>query len=309
MSKVIITCAVTGGAHTPSMSPHLPVTPDEIAQHSIEAIEAGAAIVHLHARDPQNGKPTGSPDIFRRFVGRIKEATDAVINISTGGGGPGMPIEERAVAGQALKPEMCSLNMGSINLVLSEMAQRDREWKHDWEKPFLESTRGLIFRNTYTDIEWILDKIGREGGTRFEFECYDTSHLYTLAHFLERGLVKPPLFVQSVFGLRGAQGADAEDVMHQKRTADRLFGNQYHWSVLAAGKHQMGIATMSALIGGNVRVGLEDSLYISRGQLAPSNAEQVRKIRRILEELGFEIASPDEARQMLDLKGRNEVAF
>ena len=307
--KVIITCAITGGAHTPSMSPHLPVTPAEIAQHSIEAVEAGAAIVHLHARDPETGKPSGSPDVFRQFVRPIKEATDVVINISTGGGGPTMAIEERALAGQVLKPEMCSLNMGSINLVLSELAARDRAWKFDWEKPFLESTHNLIFRNTFRDIEWILENIGARGGTRFEFECYDLSHLYTLEYFLERGLVKPPLFVQSVFGLRGAQGAHPEDVLHQKRTADRLFGKDYHWSVLAAGKSQMALATMSSLLGGNVRVGLEDSLYIGRGQLAQTNAEQVRKIRRILEELGMEIATPDEARQMLQLKGKNEVAF
>lgn len=309
MPKVIITCAVTGGAHTPSMSPHLPVTPDEIARQSIDAIEAGAAIVHLHARDPETGKPTGSPQVFRRFVAPIKEATNAVINISTGGGGPNMPIEERALAGRELKPEMCSLNMGSLNLVLSEMAARDREWKHDWEKPFLEGTHSLVFRNTYADIEWILEHIGRAGGTRFEFECYDVGHLYTLAYFLERGLVKPPLFVQSVFGLRGAQGAHAEDLLHQRRTADRLFGKDYHWSVLAAGRHQVPVATMASLMGGNVRVGLEDSLYIARGELASSNAEQVRKIRRILEELGMEIATPDEARTMLDLKGRANVGF
>lgn len=309
MKKVIITCAITGGAHTPSMSPHLPVTPEEIAHHSIEAVEAGAAIVHLHARDPNTGRPTGNPDVFREFVSDIKAATDAVINISTGGGGPSMPINERAEAGRALKPEMCSLNMGSINLVLAEMAGKDRSWKHDWEKPFLESTRGMIFRNTYEDIEWILANIGESGGTRFEFECYDVGHLYTLAYFLERGLVKPPLFVQSVFGLRGAQGAHPEDLMHQKRTADRLFGNDYHWSVLAAGKHQMPLATMSAILGGNVRVGLEDSLYIGRGELAQSNAEQVRKVRNILTELGLEIAKPDEVREMLQLKGKNEVAF
>jgi len=309
MSKVIITCAITGGAHTPSMSPHLPVTPDEIAAQSIEAVEAGAAIIHLHARDSDTGKPTGNPDVFRQFVGRIKQATNAVINISTGGGGPGMPIAERAEAGLTLKPEMCSLNMGSLNIVLAEMAQKDREWKHDWEKAFLESTKGLIFRNTYEDIEWILDNIGNQGGTRFEFECYDVGHLYTLAYFLERGLVKPPLFVQSVFGLRGGQGAHAEDLMHQKRTADRLFGKDYHWSVLAAGKSQMPLATMSAILGGNVRVGLEDSLYIGRGELAISNAEQVRKVRRILTELGMEIATPDEVRELLHLKGSQNVAF
>jgi uncharacterized protein (DUF849 family) len=309
VSKVIITCAVTGGAHTPTMSPHLPVTPAEIAEQSIGAIEAGAAIVHLHARDPETGKPTGDPDVFRQFVGHIKEATDAVINISTGGGGPNMSVEERAQAGRALKPEMCSLNMGSINLVLSEMAGRRDDWKFEWEKTFLEATHNLIFRNTYADIEWILEHIGNAKGTRFEFECYDVGHLYTLAYFLERGLVKPPLFVQSVFGLRGGMGAHPEDILHQKRTADRLFGGDYHWSVLAAGRHQMPTATMSAIFGGNVRVGLEDSLYIGKGELASTNAAQVTKIRTILTELGYDIATPDEARAMLDLKGNDQVGF
>ncbi|MEX3994721.1 3-keto-5-aminohexanoate cleavage protein [Paraburkholderia sp. EG286A] len=309
VSKAIITCAVTGGAHTPSMSRYLPVTPEEIATASIAAAEVGASIIHLHARNPENGRPSGDPEIFRQFVGAIKASTDAVINISTGGGGPNMSIEERAAAGRALRPEMCSLNMGSINLVLSEMAERDREWQYDWEVPFLKGTRGLIFRNTYDDIEWILEHVGKAGGTRFEFECYDVGHLYTLQYFLEKGLVKPPLFVQTVFGLRGAMGAHVEDLLHQKRTADRLFGNDYHWSILAAGKHQMPLATMASLMGGNVRVGLEDSLYIGRGELAQSNADQVRKIRRILGELGIEIASPDEARQMLDLKGSDQVAF
>ncbi|MFB9126036.1 3-keto-5-aminohexanoate cleavage protein [Paraburkholderia dipogonis] len=309
MSKAIITCAVTGGAHTPSMSEFLPVTPEEIAAESIAAAEAGAAIIHLHARNPNDGRPSGDPDIFRRFVPAIKSSTNAIINISTGGGGPHMSIEDRAAAGRALKPEMCSLNMGSVNLVLSEMAERKREWKHDWEVPFLKGTSGLIFRNTYDDIEWILEHIGKAGGTRFEFECYDVGHLYTLQYFLEKGLVKPPLFVQTVFGLRGAMGAHVEDLLHQKRTADRLFGSDYHWSVLAAGKHQMPIATMASLMGGNVRVGLEDSLYIERGQLARSNADQVRKIRRILDELGIEVASPDEARQILNLKGADQVNF
>jgi uncharacterized protein (DUF849 family) len=309
VNKAIITCAVTGGAHTPSMSQYLPVTPEEIATESIAAAEAGAAIIHLHARNVEDGRPTGDPEIFKRFLPAIKSSTDAIINISTGGGGPHMSIEDRAAAGRALKPEMCSLNMGSINLVLAEMAERKREWKHDWEVPFLKGTRGLIFRNTYDDIEWILENIGNAGGTRFEFECYDVSHLYTLQYFLEKGLVKPPLFVQTAFGLRGAMGAHVEDLLHQKRTADRLFGNDYHWSVLAAGKHQMPVATMASLMGGNVRVGLEDSLYIGRGQLAQSNADQVRKIRRILEELGIEIASPDEARQALGLKGADQVNF
>lgn len=309
MSKVIITCAITGGAHTPSMSPHLPVTPEEIAEQSIEAAAAGASIIHLHARDPIDGRPSGDPELFKRFLGQIKDASDAVVNISTGGGGPSMAVPERAQAAQALKPEMASLNMGSINFNLKELAQRERDWKFDWERKFLEATSGLIFRNTFDDIEWIIKEVGEKGGTRFEFECYDISHLYTLHYFLERGLVKPPLFVQSVFGLRGAIGAHPEDLMHMKRTADRLFGNDYKWSVLAAGVHQMRIAAMASMMGANVRVGLEDSLYISRGELAVSNAQQVAKIRRVLEELGLEIATPDEARQMLQLKGRDAVAF
>lgn len=306
---VIITCAVTGGAHTPSMSPYLPVTPQEIAEHSIAATQAGASVIHLHARNPADGRPTGDPSVFLEFLRPIKASTEAIINISTGGGGPTMSVAERAQAARTLKPEMASLNMGSINLNLREMAQRGRDWKFDWEKQFLESTSGLIFKNTFDDIEWIIQEVGVAGGTRFEFECYDISHLYTLAYFLERGLVKPPLFVQSVFGLRGAIGAHAEDLLHMKRTADRLFGEQYRWSVLAAGQHQMRIATMASLMGGNVRVGLEDSLYIKRGELADSNAQQVAKVRRILEELGMKVATPDEARAILDLKGANEVGF
>jgi len=308
MSKVIITCAVTGGAHTPSMSPYLPVTPEQIADHSIEAAAAGASIVHLHARDPHNGKPTGDPEIFRRFLQRIKGATDVVVNISTGGGGPTMAVQERTLAATALRPEMASLNMGSINLNISGLAERPREWKYDWEKPFLESTKDLVFRNTFADIEWIIENIGA-AGTRFEFECYDVSHLYTLRHFADRGLVQPPFFIQTAFGMPGAIGAHPEDLMHQKRTADRLFGDDYRWSVLAAGIHQMRIATMAALMGANVRVGLEDGLYIARGELAVSNAQQVTKIRRILEELGLEIATPSEARQMLGLKGPGNIGF
>lgn len=308
MKKAIITAAITGGAHTPSMSPYLPLTPADIADQAIEAVKAGAAIVHLHARDPENGRPSGSPDLFRQFVTRIKSETDAIINISTGGGGPGMPIEERSIAGRELAPEMCSLNMGSINLNLSEMAKKERGWKYDWEVPFLEATKDLVFRNTYADIEWILKTIGSTG-TRFEFECYDVSHLYTLKYFLDQGLVTPPLFIQTIFGLRGAIGSHVEDVLHQKRTADRLFGDQYHWSVLGAGKDQIPLATMAALLGGNVRVGLEDSLYIGRGELAVSNAEQVSKIRTILEQLGIEIATPAEARELLGLKGKEATAF
>jgi uncharacterized protein (DUF849 family) len=308
MRKIIITAAITGGAHTPSMSPYLPVTPQEIADQAIEAVEAGAAIVHLHARNPEDGRPTGSPEIFREFVARIKAETDAIVNISTGGGGPGMAIDERAAAGLALEPEMCSLNMGSINLNLSEMAAKDREWRYGWEVQHLNATKDLVFKNTFADIEWILRTIGGKG-TRFEFECYDVSHLYTLKYFLDKGLVKPPLFIQTIFGLRGAIGAHFEDVMHQKRTADRLFGSDYHWSVLGAGREQIPLATTAVLMGGNVRVGLEDSLYIGRGELAVSNAAQVHKVRGIIEALGYEVASPDEAREMLGLKGKAETAF
>lgn len=309
MNKVIITCAITGGAHTPSMSPHLPITPEQIADHSIAAAEAGASIIHLHARNPEDGRPTGDPAMFQRFLQRIKGATDAVINISTGGGGPGVPVPERAQAAQALRPEMASLNMGSINFNLRELADRDREWKYDWEQNFLRATSGLIFQNTFDDIEWIINEVGVKGGTRFEFECYDISHLYTLDYFVQRGLIKPPFFIQSVFGLRGAIGAHPEDLLHMKRTADRLFGDDFKWSVLAAGIHQMRLATMASLMGANVRVGLEDSLYITRGELAVSNAQQVAKIRHILEELGMQIATPDEARQMLQLKGGDDVGF
>lgn len=307
MKKVIISCAVTGGAHTPSMSPYLPITPEDIANQSIDAARAGAAIVHLHARQP-DGRPTGDPQVFREFVGQIKSETDVILNISTGGGGPNMAIEERTRAAVELEPELCSLNMGSINLSLAELAEREMEWKHDWEKPFLAGTKGLIFKNTFEDIEWILKNIG-ERGTRFEFECYDVGHLYTLEYFVRRGLVQPPFFIQTVFGLRGGIGVHAEDLMHQKRTADRLFGSDYLWSVLAAGKYQLPMGTMSAILGGNVRVGLEDSLYLTKGELAESNAEQVTKARNVLEELGMDIATPDEAREILGLKGRDAVKF
>jgi uncharacterized protein (DUF849 family) len=291
------------------MSPHLPVTPEEIAEQSVAAAKAGASIIHLHARDPKDGRPSGDPEIFRRFLQRIKGETDAVINVSTGGGGAGMAIEERTRAAYSLRPEMCSLNMGSINLNLSEMANKDRYWKHEWERDFLISTRSLVFRNTFADIEWIMEQIGDGGRTRFEFECYDVSHLYTLDYFVQRGLVTAPFFIQTAFGLPGAIGTHSEDLMHQRRTADRLFGDNYKWSVLAAGKDQMRIATMASLMGAHVRVGLEDSLYIAKGQLATSNAQQVSKIRCILEELGLEVATPDEARAILDLKGAGDVAF
>ena len=306
--KVVITCAVTGSIHTPTMSPYLPLTPDEVATQAVEAAEAGAAILHLHARDPKDGRPTPDPRVFMQFLPRIKQACDAVINITTGGG-HGMTLEERLAAPLKASPEMCSLNMGSMNFGLYPMLAKYKEFQHDWERIHLENSRDFIFRNTFKDIEYILKNLGEAHGTRFEFECYDIGHLYTLAHFLDRKLVKPPLFVQSIFGILGGIGADPENLTHAKHIADKLFGAQYCWSILAAGRHQLPLITMGAIMGGNVRVGLEDSLFIGKGQLAKSNADQVRRIRSILENLSLEIASPKEAREMLQLKGGDAVAF
>jgi uncharacterized protein (DUF849 family) len=306
--KVIISCAITGSIHTPSMSPYLPITPEQIAEQAIGAAEAGAAILHLHARDPKDGRPTPDPEAFMQFLPRIKQATDAVVNITTGGG-HGMSLEERLAAAMRAKPEMSSLNMGSMNFGLFPALDRPRDWTYEWEPRALEFTRDFIFRNTFKDIEYILRELGEGCGTRFEFECYDVGHLYTLAHFLDRGLVRPPLFVQTIFGILGGIGADPDNLVHMRHIADKLFGADYLWSVLAAGRHQMAFTTMAGIYGGNVRVGLEDSLYINRGQMAKSNAEQVAKIRRILEDLGAEIANPAEARAMLALKGGDQVAF
>ncbi|MGA8007298.1 MAG: 3-keto-5-aminohexanoate cleavage protein [Burkholderiales bacterium] len=305
--KVIITCAVTGAIHTPTMSPHLPITPDEIAEAAVGAAQAGAAIVHLHARMPEDGRPTQDPEMFRRFLPLIKNSCDVVINLTTGGA-PTMSVEERLEPAAKLKPEVASLNMGSMNFGLYEMLGRYKEFKYPWEKPYLAESDDRIFKNTFKDIAHILRSCS-DNATRFEIECYDIGHLYSAAHFLERGLLKPPLFIQSVFGIRGGIGPHPEDVLHMKRTADRLFGDAYLWSVLGAGRNQMQIAALSAVMGGNVRVGLEDSLWIGRGQLARSNAEQVAKVRRILEELGLTVATPAEARQMLKLKGGNNVNF
>jgi uncharacterized protein (DUF849 family) len=305
--KVIITCAVTGSIHTPSMSPHLPITPDEIARAAIGAAEAGAAIVHLHARNPKDGSPTQDPQLFREFGASIKAACDVVLNFTTGGA-PTMSVEERLQPALKLKPEVASLNMGSMNFGLYEMLGRYKEFKYDWERPYLAGSDERIFKNTFRDIAAILESC-RDNDTRFEIECYDIGHLYTAAHFLERRLLKPPLFIQSVFGIRGGIGPHPEDVLHMKRTADRLFGDAYYWSVLGAGRNQMFVAAMSAVMGGNVRVGLEDSLWLGRGQLAKSNAEQVTKVRRILEELGLQIATANDARDMLKLKGGRNVGF
>ncbi|MBF9028329.1 3-keto-5-aminohexanoate cleavage protein [Rhodobacterales bacterium FZCC0188] len=305
--KVIITCAVTGAIHTPSMSPYLPVTPQEIIDDGIKAFEAGASILHLHARDPENGRPTQDPEMFRKFLPQLKQATSAVLNLTTGGS-PHMTVAERMRPAAELKPEVASLNMGSMNFGLYPMLNRFKEFKHDWEREHLENSRDLVFKNTFADIEHIL-RTGNANGTRFEFECYDTSHLYTLAHFVDRGLVKAPFLVQTVFGLLGGIGAHPEDVAHMKRTADRLFGDAYVWSVLGAGRNQLPVAAQAAAQGGNVRVGLEDSLWAAPGQLAQSNADQVKKARALLEGLSLEVAAPDEAREMLDLKGAGDVAF
>ena len=303
--KVIITCAVTGAIHTPTMSPYLPITPEQIADEAIAAAEAGAAVVHLHARDPKTGKPDQSPEAFAPFLKVIKQRSPAVINLTTGGA-PTMLVEERVRPAAHYKPEVASLNMGTMNFGLYPMLARFKDWKHDWEVPYLEGSRSGFFKNTLADIEFIL-KTCAENGTRFEIECYDIGHLYTLSHFAERGLIKPPFFVQSVFGLLGGIGPHPEDVLHMKRTADRLFGRQYHWSVLGAGRNQMAIAAQAAAMGGNVRVGLEDSLWMGPGRLAKSNAEQVRNVRQIIEGLGLEIASPDEAREILELKGADKT--
>lgn len=305
--KVMITCAVTGAIHTPSMSPHLPITADEIIDAAVGAAEAGAALVHVHARDPKTGKPDQSPEAFEPFLKVIKQRCDAVINITTGGA-PTMSVEERLQPCAYFKPEVASLNMGSMNFGLYPMLGRFKEFKHDWERPYLEGSKDRIFKNTFQDIENILTTC-TENDTRFEIECYDIGHLYTLAHFVDRGLVKPPFFVQSVFGILGGIGPHPEDVAHMKRTADRLFGEDYQWSVLGAGRHQLPIAAMAVSMGGNLRVGLEDSLWLGPGQLAKSNADQVRAARQIVEGLGLEIASPAEARETLKLKGADKVAF
>jgi uncharacterized protein (DUF849 family) len=307
-NKVIITCAITGSIHTPTMSDALPVTPDEIATQAIDAAKAGAAVLHLHARDPKDGRPSPDPDVFRQFLPRIKQACDGVINITTGGSVI-MTVEERIAAATTFSPEMCSLNMGSMNFALYPMAARYKTWKHDWEEQYLLQSDQNIFRNTFRDIERIAKLLGDEHGVKFEHECYDTGHLYNLAHCVDRGLFKPPIFLQLIYGILGGIGPEFDNLLFMKRTADRLFGDQYEWSVLAGGRHQIPFATMATMIGGNVRVGLEDSLYIGRGKLAASNAEQVAKIRRIIEELGYEVATPKEARAMLGLKGADRVKF
>jgi hypothetical protein len=305
--KVIISCAVTGSIHTPSMSPHLPVTPQEIAEAALGAAEAGAAIVHLHARDPEDGRPVHTPEDFEPFLRVIKQSSNVVVNLTTGAS-PYMPVEYRVKPAEVWKPEVASLNMGSMNFGLFPMLKRFKEFKHAWEPEMLEGSHDLVFRNSFKDIRYALDTLNKTG-TRYEFECYDTSHLYNLHYFWSEGLVQAPLFIQTCFGLLGGIGAHPDDVMQMKRTADRLFGDNYRWSVLAAGANQMKVAAMAASMGGHVRVGLEDSLWIGRGQLAQSNAEQVTRVRQIIEGLGLEVATPDDARAILSLKGADAVGF
>ena len=306
-NKVIISCAITGSIHTPSMSPHLPVTPSEIADAALGAAEAGAAIVHLHARNPDDGRPDQSPEAFEPFLKVIKQSSNVVINLTTGGS-PYMPGEERVRPAEVWKPEVASLNMGSMNFGLFPMLKRYKVFKYDWEEPMLEGSKDLVFRNSFKDIRYALETLNPTN-TRYEFECYDTSMLYNLHYFWTEGLVKAPLFIQTCFGLMGGIGSHPDDVMHMKRTADRLFGDHYRWSVLAAGSAQMKVAAMAASMGGNVRVGLEDSLWLGKGQLAKTNAEQVTRVRQIIEGLGLEVATPDEARDILSLKGGDKVAF
>jgi uncharacterized protein (DUF849 family) len=308
MSKIIISCAVTGSIHTPSMSPYLPVTAEAIAEQAIGAAEAGAAILHLHARDPSTGQPSASLEHYMAFLPAIREGTDAVINLTTGGSAV-MTLEQRLAGPLATKPEMCSLNMGSMNFALYPMLGKRTEWLHDWEEPFLRNSDDLVFKNTPRDIEGVLRQMGQQRGARFEFECYDISHLYMLRHFVDRGLIKTPMFIQFVMGVLGGIPAEPEHLAYLKQTADSLFGDDYMFSVLAAGRQQMAMAKIGATMGGHVRVGLEDNLYIARGQLAKSNAEQVKMVREIVESVGRSAATPDEARAMLGLKGKDNVGF
>lgn len=303
--KVILTCAVTGSMHTPTMSKYLPITPNEIRDEAVAAAEAGASVLHLHARNPKDGSPTGAPDVYQQFLPAVHEATDAVINLTTGGS-PTMSVAERLAAAEKFEPEMCSLNMGSLNFAIFPIADRYKEWKYDWEEDYVRSSDDFIFRNTFRDIEYIMKTMGSKG-TKFEHECYDVGHLYNLKHFLDRGLIKPPLFIQSVFGILGGIGAEIDNLMFMRRTADRLFGDDYVWSVLAAGKSQIPLVTQGVLMGGHARVGLEDSLFLNPGELAKSNVDQIKKITRILSEYNIDIATPNEARSILDLKGKANV--
>ncbi len=309
MQKTIITCAITGAIHTPTMSDALPVTPDQIAEQAIEAAHAGAAILHLHGRHPDTGAPSVNPDHFKDMLPRIRAQTDAIINISTGGSIT-MSIDDRLAPASWASPEMCSLNMGSLNFSVHPLADRYKTWKHDWEEAYVRGTENGIFRNTFADIKKVAERMGgAPHNAKFEHECYDVGHLHNLDFCLRQGMFKAPIFLQFVMGILGGIPAEIEHLVYMKRTADRLFGDNYQWSVIGAGAQQMRLGAVAAQMGGHVRVGLEDSLFIERGVLARSNAQQVTKIAGILHEQGNQIATPAEARQMLGLKGGDKVAF
>lgn len=305
--KTIVTCAVTGAIHTPTMSDALPYTADDIAGQAIAAAEAGASILHLHARNPNDGSVSIDTDDFAAFLPRIKQATNSVVNISTGGSMM-TPIEDRIAPALKFSPEMCSLNMGSMNFSFHPLAKRYDTWKFDWEKEYVENSDGYIFRNTFSDIGKVAENLAPHD-VKFEHECYDVGHLYNLRFCMDIGLFKAPIFLQFVMGILGGIGPEVDNLIFMKRTADRLFGDDYRWSVLGAGAAQMPLATTASQMGGHVRVGLEDSLFISRGKLAENNAQQVAKIKRIVEDLGSEVATPDEARDILGLKGGDRVNF
>jgi uncharacterized protein (DUF849 family) len=307
--KVIISCAITGSVHTPSMSEFLAANPEQIAQQAIDAARAGAAILHLHARSPVDGSPTPDPAVFEQFVPKIAAQTDAIINITTGGSSR-MTLDDRLAYPLVAKPELCSLNMGSMNFAFHKAGGGIAEWKHPWEQGHIKGSEDVIFRNTFADIRSIIERLGEAHGTRFEFECYDVGHICTLAYFVNEGLLKAPLFLQCCLGIMGGLNTDPENLFLMRSTADRLLGrDNYEFSVLGAGRHQTSLVTMGAIMGGHVRVGLEDNLYLGRGQLAPSCAAQVLKIRLILEELSLEIATPAEAREILETKGADKVGF
>ncbi|MCH1867822.1 3-keto-5-aminohexanoate cleavage protein [Nocardioides sp. CFH 31398] len=304
MQTAILTCAPTGAIHTPSMSPYLPVTVEEIATAALEAAEGGAAIVHLHVRDPEDGHPVQDVGLFRDLLARIADASDVVVNLTTGGS-PHMTVEERVAPAVQLAPELASLNMGTMNFGLYPMLDRFTDLRHEWERTHL-GNKDLVFKNTFADIERILRTCGDQG-TRFEFECYDTSHLYNLAHMRDRGLVQGPLFVQTVVGLLGGIGADVEDLLHMRRTAIRLLGDDIEWSVLGAGAAQTRTAAIALSLGGNARVGLEDSLWDGPGRLATSSRAQVDRVRTIASALHRDIATPQEARRRLALRDADEA--
>lgn len=300
-TKVVVTAAITGAIHTPSMSPYLPITPEQIANDAIASAEAGAAEVHIHARDPKDGRPSSALPLFEEIISAVRNNSDVIICITTGGG-KDMTVDERFSVVSALKPELASLNMGSINFAMFPMAEKYEEWKYDWEKPFLDSTRDFIFRNTFGDIEKALILMGKHG-TKPELEIYDIGHLYTLKYFMDRELLEKPIYLQFVMGILGGIGAELENLMYMKHSADRLLGEgSYRWSAIGAGRMQFPICSMAAVMGGGCRVGIEDNLNINRNTLAKSNADLVMKMIRILKEFSLKPAKPEEARGILGIR-------